>query len=421
MRIHIVGFGAIGTLTSFYLRNSLDPKHALVILHKNAARVAAAVSAGGIVKLEAAGVTRSASGFVHQSFDAYDDIAYRRAEDRRLARLAGKPPPPFYAGPTLPESETHIESLIVSTKANFVVPVLTNFLPRLSSSSTIVLLHNGMGVYEDLLRKVFRNPEQRPHIVVTCNTHGAYVRDYAHAVHNGVGDLQLGIMPEPHGRDFEAGARADAPHFAQQRQLRLDDITPVAGDPHAARYLSLRNTLAALTAAEGLGAAWRPIYDVQMAMRRKLVVNAIVNPLTALLGCRNGDLLKHPAGMRIAERLCREAEAIFRAQWRAEAGGPTSDEARGAFSDVRFPDALLADKLFAECKRVVRLTQANTSSMVVDVMRERDTEIGVLCGHLLSLARTYNVRAPLMATMQDLILLRSNVPLDRALPWTNVS
>ncbi|KAF9814511.1 hypothetical protein IEO21_05062 [Rhodonia placenta] len=114
-------------------------------------------------------------------------------------------------------------------------------------------------------------------------------------------------------------------------------------------------------------------------MRRKLVVNSVVNPLTALLNCSNGEIFKHTAGTRIAERLCAEASSVFRTQWEQEQA-------------EHFPRELEAAALLAECQRIVR--QLN--------------------GYLLRLARRYGVRVPVTATLLDMVVLRSAVPLDSA-------
>ncbi|SRR5712691_1613697 len=75
---------------------------------------------------------------------------------------------------------------------------------------------------------------------------------------------------------------------------------------------SLRDTVAALSNLSGLNApTWKPIAHVKMAMKRKLVVNSIVNPLTALLGCHNGDLLGSAEAQKIIEHVCVEAALAF--------------------------------------------------------------------------------------------------------------
>ena len=46
-------------------------------------------------------------------------------------------------------------------------------------------------------------------------------------------------------------------------------------------------------------------------MRRKLVINSVVNPLSAFLSCRNGDLLESAEGRKMIEHVCAEAALAF--------------------------------------------------------------------------------------------------------------
>lgn len=410
MHIHVLGFGAIGTLVAHHLRAALDPKHLITIVHRSADHVRAAPPS---VAVERDGVVVRTEGFTHVASEPEDTHDERIPTGMHMNLLAV----PSEAEPTT------IDSLVVATKAPYAMHSIKTLLPRLSANSTIVLLHNGMGVYEDLVKHVFRNSDARPHIVLSVNTHGAWRKGVGHVVHAGVGDIQLGIVPDSRNRDFEASLDLSLPRG--ERKLSLSDITPVAGDPHAERYLSLRNTISAFCSAAPLNAAWRPLYDVQLAMRRKLVVNSVVNPLTALLNCSNGEIFKHAAGTRIAERLCAEASSVFRTQWEQEvkaqartgtvAGGPDPLVPRvPAWQAEQFPRELEAAALLAECKRIVRLTHENASSMLYDVRNGRGTEVRQLNGYLLRLARRYGVRVPVTATLLDMVVLRSAVPLDSA-------
>jgi len=430
--MHILGFGAVGTLVSYHLRRALEPKHVITVLHKTPVLAHRALVAGDSVKLERDGVVLNVSGLRHESVDPYEDVLYGKAEAQRLRQQTGGiPTRAAWAAEELAKSpqrhssdQSNIDTLIVMTKAHAAMQGVQSLLPRLSPNSTIVLLHNGMGVYEQLVRKVFRNQDQRPHIVVCVNTHGAWLKEHGHVVHAGVGEIQLGIMPDAHGRDFEA--RLDTSLPREEQKLHLNDITPGEGDPHAERYLSLRNTISALTSLTPLRVSWRPRHQVQIAMRQKLVVNAVVNPLTALLGCKNGELLKHPAGRRMCSRLCNEASFIFRAQWYAELytaakarkykGDPYSEDD----AHQLFPRELSPGGLMQECERVLNLTRDNVSSMLVDVRRGKDTEVRYMNGYLVGLARKYRVSVPVMASVLDLMFLRSEISLDTFIPTFNV-
>ncbi|EPT01502.1 hypothetical protein FOMPIDRAFT_1161343 [Fomitopsis schrenkii] len=404
MHIHVLGFGAIGTLVSHYLRASLDPKHTITAIHRTSASAREASRLPGL-KLEVAGVTQEDHGLALPRRDEPPHAAQSPWHDAR-----------HKAGP--------IESLIVATKANEAANAIWALLPRLSADSTIVLLHNGMGVYEYLVENVFRNREHRPHIVLSSTTHGAFVKEAGHVVHTGIGSIQLGIAPDPLGRNFEESVDSSLPR--EERRTNLNDITPLQNDPAATRYLSLRNTISALTSTTALDVTWDPLFDVQLAMQRKLAVNCIINPITALLGCRNGDIFKSPAGTHLAQTLSYEVSNVFRSQWRTEADEDsyederTEAEAEEYMLETPFPARLTQRQLLDECMRVAELTRQNTSSMLVDIRRGRPTEINYLNGYILKLAKKYLVYTPVTAALVDLVHLRQDVPIDKPVPLQSV-
>jgi len=302
-----------------------------------------------------------------------------------------------------------IESLIVAIKAYTVVDSVKALVPRLTPDSTIVLLHNGMGVYERLVEDVFRNPEQRPHFIVAVNDHGAWNKDYFHTVHAGIGSITFGIVADPRGRKFEVAVPT------HERALSLNGIVSPEERDDDSPYLSLRNTVAALSNLSGLNATWKPISHVETAMKRKLVVNSVVNPLTALLGCRNGDLLESAETRKIIARVCVEAARAFAMQAQEEQGSRDDREKhvriRSGFG--RVSPGLDAQALEEECVRVIKVTAGNISSMLSDMRSGSYTEIEYMNGYLLGLGRSFGLPMTTTATLLNLVKLRSAIPLDR--------
>ncbi|KAJ3555426.1 hypothetical protein NM688_g2579 [Phlebia brevispora] len=385
MRIHIVGLGPIGCLIAHHLRQSLPLRHSITLVHKTAKTLSEARLLGNAITLETGGVQIKAKHFAHEVYEKYND----------------RPPatPDAPARPRIPTSDEHIDSLFLCIKGYQTVFALQQLLHRLSSKSTVVLMQNGMGIYEHIVERVFQNPEERPHFVLASINHGAFLKKYMHVVHRGSGDISFGAVPDARGRDYEASLP----------DLNLDDITTnTPDDPEASRYLSLRNTIAALSSLPALGTRWKPIYDVNMAMRRKVVVNSVINPLTALLDCRNGEIFRHPEGEYIGRGVCSEAARVFRAQWADEL-----KKARAAgqnVADAHFPNELEADNLLEQCRRIATITADNYSSMLMDVRRGRCTEIQVMNGYLLGLGNKYHIRMPYNSLLLNLIRLRSTIP-----------
>ena len=100
--------------------------------------------------------------------------------------------------------------------------------------------------------------------------------------------------------------------------------------------------------------------DIERAQWQKLSVNAVINPLTALYRCRNGELLDAGEREQRMKVLAEEADGLLRRL---------------------YPD-WPADTL-ARSREVARQTAANTSSMLADVLAGRPTEIQFINGYLL--------------------------------------
>jgi 2-dehydropantoate 2-reductase len=425
MRFHVLGLGPIGSLVSHHLCKTLDAtKHGVVLIHKNFQQLKKANLAGNTLKVEREGVVDASTAFRSEVFEAAKQLRYERRVEKRLARdilTSYKANPddvpsfnPNYVSPEcIEQTILPIESLVVAIKAYTVVDTLKDLVPRLTPNSTIVLLHNGMGVYERLVEDVFRNPEQRPHFIVAVNDHGAWNKDYFHTVHAGIGSITFGIVADPRGRNFEASA-ADEDIPPSERVLSLDRImSPQEGDDSP--YRSLRNTVAVLSNLSGLNAVWKPISHVETAMKRKLVVNSVINPLTALMGCRNGDLLESGDARKIIKRVCSEAANAFAMQAQEEEGlwDDQEKQIRIRSGLSRVAPGLAAQALEEECLRVIRVTAGNISSMLSDVQVGSYTEIDFMNGYLLGLGRSYGLPMTTTGTLLNLVKMRTTIPLDR--------
>ncbi|MEX2160802.1 MAG: 2-dehydropantoate 2-reductase [Anaerolineales bacterium] len=136
--------------------------------------------------------------------------------------------------------------------------------------------------------------------------------------------------------------------------------------------------------AEALAAAGFKVVtveDVNSVAWSKLVINAAINPLTALLDVPNGELLTRPAARELSAALAGEVAAVAAAKGIAL-----------SFSD---PAAAVED--------VARRTAANLSSMLQDVRRGAPTEIDAICGAVVRAGREAGVPVPVNETMWRLV------------------
>jgi 2-dehydropantoate 2-reductase len=112
--------------------------------------------------------------------------------------------------------------------------------------------------------------------------------------------------------------------------------------------------------------------DAQSLVWGKLVINAAINPLTALLGVPNGELLEKPSAREVMSALAHEVADVAMAE------------------HIRLP---FSDPVKA-AEEVARKTSANHSSMLQDIQRGAPTEIDAICGAVVGIGRRHNVGTP---------------------------
>jgi 2-dehydropantoate 2-reductase len=129
------------------------------------------------------------------------------------------------------------------------------------------------------------------------------------------------------------------------------------------------------------GLAVEIVPDPEALLWGKLVINAAINPLTALLEVPNGELLERPSAHHLMTELACEAAA-----------------AAGALGiRLPYPDPAAA------AEAVARRTAANRSSMLQDVQRGAPTEIDAICGAIVKAGEKVGVPVPVNRTFWQLI------------------
>ncbi len=129
------------------------------------------------------------------------------------------------------------------------------------------------------------------------------------------------------------------------------------------------------------GFAVEEALDIEGILWGKAVVNAAINPLTALWRVPNGELLATADRRALLADLAREAAAV------AAARGIT----------LPYPDPV------ARVEEVCRATAANRSSMLQDIERGRPTEIDSINGVIVAEGRRLAVPTPLNETIWRLV------------------
>jgi 2-dehydropantoate 2-reductase len=114
------------------------------------------------------------------------------------------------------------------------------------------------------------------------------------------------------------------------------------------------------------------VENAQSLIWGKLVINASINPLTALLRVTNGQLLENPSARELMETLAKEVTQVANAE----------------NVSLPFPDAVAA------VEDVARKTAQNHSSMLQDVLRNARTEIDAINGAVVQAAQRHGLEVP---------------------------
>ena len=223
-----------------------------------------------------------------------------------------------------PENCGGISHLLVTTKAYDVGSAVQSIAHHLGADSTALVLVNGMGLAAQLQRDF-----PQLDIFSGTTTEGAYRIAPLHIRHAGHGETRIG----------RKGQEQPAPWFHSWS-----------------------------------GALGNCVWDsdIDAALWEKMAVNCVINPLTAIYRCRNGDLAQRPELARQVDSVCTEITQV------SYAAGFTST----------------AQTLQQTVARVIAGTAANRSSMLQDVSAGRRTEIDYITGYLLQVARDHGIVAP---------------------------
>ncbi len=135
------------------------------------------------------------------------------------------------------------------------------------------------------------------------------------------------------------------------------------------------------------GFAVEVVDDIRPRVWGKLVVNAAINSLTALLWVKNGDLLTDPQTRNVMHRLAREAAAVA--------------EAHGVALPFQSPESAVEE--------VAERTSENLSSMLRDVLRGAPTEVDAINGEVVRRGETYKVAVPVNRLVWELMKKQSRL------------
>ena len=219
------------------------------------------------------------------------------------------------------EQSHDLDSIIICVKAHQLETLCQSLVNKVTKGSPFILMMNGLGLVEIVNRYFPDSPTIHASI-----THGAYLHENT-LYHTGNGVTELGNL---------------------QTSYSKQSFAPIVGMLNAALP----------------EVVWNEHH--RETMHLKLIVNAIINPVTALNGIKNGLIVENNNLISEADRLLNELKPLL----------PT----------------LLPNHSIKQIQQhiisIAQQTSSNISSMQQDVLNNRETEIDFINGYLLTLAKT---------------------------------
>lgn len=231
--------------------------------------------------------------------------------------------------------------IFITTKQRHIDDELLTIISALHGPQTgLVCFQNGIGHLEKISMLL---EGKQIHAAVT--TEGAKRISAQRISRSGVGMTTIGVVGK-----------------SGQKQLQSDENLEVIRDTNG-------ESLVKILANAGFPAFLSK--DIDREIFRKLMINAVINPLTALWRIPNGELLDTEERRDLLRQLYVEGEAIYRAN------GISYDPA-----------------LYEQILEVCRSTASNVSSMLNDVLQGAPTEVDFINGRLVEMARSKAIPAP---------------------------
>ncbi|OMJ25539.1 putative 2-dehydropantoate 2-reductase [Smittium culicis] len=353
--IHILGVGSIGSLIAFHLSKMGKP---VSLIFRNREKEKLFSENGFRLGLTNSYLKRklpqNSSQIVSREFQEHIQVLKKSSGlNFKSDSISTSDPKPI----------EKINKLIITTKTFSTVEAISSVYNHLSLQPEIFLLQNGMGVAEEVF-SFFKsmNNEKVPKLILGTTTHGCMPdTDIFCYVHTGFGTCHIS-------------------EYISEYNLKNTDVS----------YASLnKNSLISTLLQLPLNVELAPGPDIDIHLLKKLVVNAVLNPISAIVNCRNGLIFEKADIIRkdLISDLCTEISSII----------------TNTYKEDRIKSLFTRDFIYNTVFDVCQVTYNNYSSMNIDFNSKRQTEIKYINGYLINIANKNGVGSALNKLLYDLI------------------
>ena len=239
------------------------------------------------------------------------------------------------------EKSNPIKCLLVCTKSFDALKAVQSVKHRITLNTRIIVLQNGMGAQQAIANLL-------PYNIIICGTttDGVFRRSPYNIVFAGQGLTRFGF-------------------YNKNDNERLNKISD-----------EVMNLITKVK----LKTAWDE--DIQTHLWHKLAINCVINPITAIKQCKNGQILNNEQDLSLIKNLCSEIKAVM---------------SKASISDFQ-------PSLYENVLTIARSTGENYSSMHQDIANGNQTEIEAISGFLCHQAAKLNIQVPTNQRMYESIL-----------------
>jgi 2-dehydropantoate 2-reductase len=252
-----------------------------------------------------------------------------------------------------------IRNLVVTTKAYHAVEAVQSVVSRMtmicdtnnktdirSEKPRIILLCNGLlSVREELMSHLWKwDPQHLVQLVLATTTHGAYREPSQTLVFAG------------YGQTFVEESAEDIGNLWNEVGLNCQSLSP---------------------------------HEMNSLLWKKLATNCVINPLSAIYQCTNGELLLEPSFPMLQTGMLNEIVQVVQAEQSKKE--VTNDKIENVVPEMK----MMVEDLRGFVNQVIWETKANKSSMYQDIIQGQRTEIDHLNGYVLRKGRDWNIECPI--------------------------
>lgn len=226
------------------------------------------------------------------------------------------------------------DSLILTVKSYDTREAIMDALPFIGEETRVLSLQNGIGNEEEIGKIIGMEK-----VIGGITSHGITYIEPGHVRHAGEGETIIGEMDGTITNRIKSIARA------------FSDCGIITGISE----------------------------NIEEEIWSKAIVNSAINPLTAMVKCKNGYLLENPWLEHLLEKTCEEGMEVAKAM------------------DMNLDD------LVKKAKDVVTSTSDNHSSMLQSILHGKPTEIDYINGKIVEVGKKYGIPTPINELLMALV------------------